>query len=123
MLHSANAPASELLDEVSQVQISAKLLQVLNVSAELKINESHVEVATKRLQSMYDEQQTTASTTNTSSIVLQAEVERQSNAEDYCQNPLEELHENPECANDAAVTRHNNSALRTIEEQNKNVES
>ena len=38
VIRSANAPASELLDEVSQVQTSAKLLHVLTVSAELDEN-------------------------------------------------------------------------------------
>ena len=71
----------------------------------------------RRLQSMYDEQQTTISTENTSPIVLQT------NSEDYCQNLLEELHENPECANNTAVMHHNNSALRVIEEHDKGVES
>ena len=52
---------------------------------------------------MYDEQQTTTSTANTSPILLQTEVRRQNNAGDYCQNLLEELRKYPECANDAAV--------------------
>ena len=86
VIHSSNAPASELLDEVSQVQTSAELLQVLNVSAELDVYESRLEVARKRLQSIYDEQQKTTSTTDNSSIPLQTEVGRQNNAENYCKN-------------------------------------
>ena len=42
MMHSTNAPVSELLDKVSQVQTFAELLQVLNVSAELNVNESRI---------------------------------------------------------------------------------
>ena len=38
VMHSANTLASELLGQVSQSKISAKLLQVLNVSAELHVN-------------------------------------------------------------------------------------
>ena len=121
MIHSANAPASEFLDEVSQVETSAELLQVLNVSAELDVNESRLEIATKRLQPMYDEQQKTTSTADTSSIVLQIEVERQNNADNYCKNLLVELRKNPDCANDPAVIHQINADLRVIEEQNKYV--
>ena len=54
-MHSANAPPSELLNEFIQVQTSVELLQVLKVSAELDVNESCLEIATRRLQYMYDE--------------------------------------------------------------------
>ena len=38
VMHSANASASELLDEFSQVQALAELLQAFNVSSEIDIN-------------------------------------------------------------------------------------
>ena len=105
-MHSANDPASELFDEVSQVQTSAELLQVLNVSADFDVNWSHLEIPHETIAVYVWWAADNYTHCKYKPRCITNRIWKTNNAEDCCQNLLQKLHKNTEYANDAGVVRH-----------------